>query len=151
MKWGQTFRSVLTQSRSWLKMWCLFSIKDSSASTVRHQRGFNTSAWQYSAISEATGAFHARFSKSEPPLQIKMIVTLLNECTDGAWHLQRAPCASPPLYASVFPPSLTPFRFLSLQVHADDVLTKDEQIGLLFRAKRKCEGNIRSKHKVPGE
>uniref|UniRef100_A0A8D0D6H5 Parathyroid hormone/parathyroid hormone-related peptide receptor n=1 Tax=Sander lucioperca TaxID=283035 RepID=A0A8D0D6H5_SANLU len=32
---------------------------------------------------------------------------------------------------------------------ADDVLTKDEQIGLLVRAKRKCEGNIKSKQKVP--
>lgn len=40
---------------------------------------------------------------------------------------------------------------LFLQVYADDVLTKEEQIGLLFRAKRKCEGNIKSKHKVPGE
>lgn len=30
-------------------------------------------------------------------------------------------------------------------VCADDVLTKEEQIGLLFKAKRKCEGNIRSR------
>lgn len=34
-------------------------------------------------------------------------------------------------------------------VCADDVLTKEEQIGLLFRAKRKCEGIIKAKHKVP--
>ncbi|XP_069013712.1 parathyroid hormone/parathyroid hormone-related peptide receptor [Embiotoca jacksoni] len=34
-------------------------------------------------------------------------------------------------------------------VYADDVLTKEEQIGLLFTAKRKCEGNIKGKHKVP--
>lgn len=40
---------------------------------------------------------------------------------------------------------------LFLQVCADDVLTKEEQIGLLFRAKRKCEGNIKTKHKIPGE
>ncbi|TNN67558.1 Parathyroid hormone/parathyroid hormone-related peptide receptor [Liparis tanakae] len=32
--------------------------------------------------------------------------------------------------------------------YADDVLTKDEQIGLLFRAKRKCEGNIKAKHQI---
>ncbi|XP_072297849.1 parathyroid hormone/parathyroid hormone-related peptide receptor [Eucyclogobius newberryi] len=30
-------------------------------------------------------------------------------------------------------------------VHADDVLTKEEQIGLLFKAKRKCEENILSR------
>uniref|UniRef100_A0A8C5EUP4 Parathyroid hormone/parathyroid hormone-related peptide receptor n=1 Tax=Gouania willdenowi TaxID=441366 RepID=A0A8C5EUP4_GOUWI len=30
-------------------------------------------------------------------------------------------------------------------VHADDVLTRDEQIGLLFKAKKKCEGIIKSK------
>ncbi|KAJ0012310.1 hypothetical protein NQD34_013285 [Periophthalmus magnuspinnatus] len=29
-------------------------------------------------------------------------------------------------------------------VHAYDVLTKEEQIGLLYKAKRKCEGNIKS-------
>ncbi|TWW73785.1 hypothetical protein D4764_15G0011810 [Takifugu flavidus] len=34
-------------------------------------------------------------------------------------------------------------------VCADDVLTKEEQIGLLFRAKRTCEGNIKAKHKLP--
>lgn len=39
----------------------------------------------------------------------------------------------------------------ALQVCADDVLTKEEQIGLLFRAKRKCEGIIKAKHKVPGK
>lgn len=43
------------------------------------------------------------------------------------------------------------FFFLFLQVCADDVLTKEEQIGLLFRAKRKCDGNIEAKHKVPGK
>uniref|UniRef100_A0A8C6U348 Parathyroid hormone/parathyroid hormone-related peptide receptor n=1 Tax=Neogobius melanostomus TaxID=47308 RepID=A0A8C6U348_9GOBI len=31
-------------------------------------------------------------------------------------------------------------------VYGDDVLTKEEQIGLLFKAKRKCEGNIRSRN-----
>lgn len=30
-------------------------------------------------------------------------------------------------------------------VYADDVLTKEEQIGLLFKAKRKCEGYIKSR------
>ncbi|KAM8839296.1 parathyroid hormone/parathyroid hormone-related peptide receptor isoform 2-T3 [Synchiropus picturatus] len=34
-------------------------------------------------------------------------------------------------------------------VRADDVLTKEEQIGLLFKAKRKCEAYIKSKHKFP--
>ncbi|XP_056453152.1 parathyroid hormone/parathyroid hormone-related peptide receptor-like [Gadus chalcogrammus] len=36
-----------------------------------------------------------------------------------------------------------------MQVYADDVLTKDEQIGLLFKAKRMCEGNIISKQIFP--
>ncbi|XP_029561127.1 parathyroid hormone/parathyroid hormone-related peptide receptor [Salmo trutta] len=35
-------------------------------------------------------------------------------------------------------------------VEADDVLTKEEQIGLLFKAKRKCEVAISNKHK-PGD
>lgn len=39
----------------------------------------------------------------------------------------------------------------TLQVCADDVLTKEEQISLLFRAKQKCEGIIEAKHKVPGK
>ncbi|XP_018603155.1 parathyroid hormone/parathyroid hormone-related peptide receptor [Scleropages formosus] len=34
-------------------------------------------------------------------------------------------------------------------VDADDVLTKEEQIYLLFNAKRKCERAIKSKHKIP--
>ncbi|KAM4727704.1 parathyroid hormone/parathyroid hormone-related peptide receptor isoform 2-T2 [Anableps anableps] len=34
-------------------------------------------------------------------------------------------------------------------VYADDVLTKEEQIGLLFIAKRKCEDNIKSRGKIP--
>ena len=38
-----------------------------------------------------------------------------------------------------------------LQVYADDVLTKEEQIGLLFKAKQMCEDNIKSKTKIPGE
>lgn len=38
-----------------------------------------------------------------------------------------------------------------LQVCSDDVLTKEEQIGLLFKAKRKCEDNIKVKQKIPGE
>lgn len=38
-----------------------------------------------------------------------------------------------------------------LQVYADDVLTKEEQIGLLFRAKQKCESIIKAKHKIHGE
>ncbi|KAL3055316.1 hypothetical protein OYC64_018077 [Pagothenia borchgrevinki] len=33
--------------------------------------------------------------------------------------------------------------------YADDVLTRDEQIGLLFRAKQKCEENNKSTQKVP--
>ncbi|KAL2097326.1 hypothetical protein ACEWY4_006533 [Coilia grayii] len=33
-------------------------------------------------------------------------------------------------------------------VDADDVLTKEEQIYLLFNAKRKCERAIKSKHKI---
>ncbi|KAI4896934.1 hypothetical protein NFI96_003078 [Prochilodus magdalenae] len=36
-----------------------------------------------------------------------------------------------------------------LKVEADDVLTKEEQIYLLFNAKRKCERAIKSRHKVP--
>lgn len=40
---------------------------------------------------------------------------------------------------------------LSLQVYADDVLTKEEQIGLLFRAKQKCESIIEAKQKIHGE
>ncbi|CAF98426.1 unnamed protein product [Tetraodon nigroviridis] len=40
------------------------------------------------------------------------------------------------------------FSFSSM-VCADDVLTKEEQIGLLFRAKRKCEDIIKVKHRVP--
>ncbi|KAL4646479.1 parathyroid hormone/parathyroid hormone-related peptide receptor precursor-like [Arapaima gigas] len=35
-----------------------------------------------------------------------------------------------------------------IEVNADDVLTKEEQIYLLFNAKRKCERAIKSKHKV---
>lgn len=38
-----------------------------------------------------------------------------------------------------------------MQVYADDVLTKEEQIGLLFKAKRKCEGHIKSKLNISGE
>ncbi|XP_028986571.1 parathyroid hormone/parathyroid hormone-related peptide receptor [Betta splendens] len=34
-------------------------------------------------------------------------------------------------------------------VFADDVLTKDEQIGLLLKARRKCEGNIKSGTRIP--
>lgn len=44
-----------------------------------------------------------------------------------------------------------PCYFLFLQVFADDVLTKEEQIGLLFRAKQKCENIIEAKHNIPGE
>lgn len=40
---------------------------------------------------------------------------------------------------------------LGLQVFADDVLTKEEQIGLLFRAKQKCENIIKAKHNIHGE
>ncbi|XP_075953365.1 parathyroid hormone/parathyroid hormone-related peptide receptor [Anarhichas minor] len=65
---------------------------------------------------------------------------------DAAWHLQHAPCTSLPITLQYFP-LLT--LFSNLQAYGDDVLTKDEQIGLLFRARRKCEGNIKSKHKVP--
>ncbi|RXN28423.1 parathyroid hormone parathyroid hormone-related peptide receptor [Labeo rohita] len=36
----------------------------------------------------------------------------------------------------------------SRHVDADDVLTKEEQIYLLFNAKRKCERAIKSKHKI---
>uniref|UniRef100_A0A672ZHS4 Parathyroid hormone/parathyroid hormone-related peptide receptor n=1 Tax=Sphaeramia orbicularis TaxID=375764 RepID=A0A672ZHS4_9TELE len=39
--------------------------------------------------------------------------------------------------------------FFFTQVYADDVLTKEEQILLLLKAKRKCEGYIKSKHKIP--
>lgn len=46
---------------------------------------------------------------------------------------------------------LTHCIFLFLQVCADDVLTKEEQIGLLFRARQKCEGNIKAKNRIPGE
>lgn len=41
--------------------------------------------------------------------------------------------------------------FIYLQIYADDVLTKEEQIGLLFMAKQKCERNIKSKAKIPGK
>ncbi|XP_036453155.1 parathyroid hormone/parathyroid hormone-related peptide receptor [Colossoma macropomum] len=34
-------------------------------------------------------------------------------------------------------------------VEADDVLTKEEQIYLLFNAKRKCERAIKSRHRIP--
>ncbi|XP_026231146.1 parathyroid hormone/parathyroid hormone-related peptide receptor [Anabas testudineus] len=34
-------------------------------------------------------------------------------------------------------------------VFADDVLTKEEQIGLLLKARWKCEGNIKSRPKIP--
>lgn len=68
---------------------------------------------------------------------------------DGAVCLERASGTLLPLQSF---PSWTECHFLIfLQVYADDVLTKEEQIGLLFRAKRKCEGNIKSKHKIPGE
>lgn len=40
---------------------------------------------------------------------------------------------------------------LPLQVFADDVLTKEEQIGLLFRAKQKCENIIEAKHNIHGK
>ncbi len=40
---------------------------------------------------------------------------------------------------------------VSVQVDADDVLTKDEQINILFNAKRKCERAIKSKHKITGK
>lgn len=40
---------------------------------------------------------------------------------------------------------------VSVQVDADDVLTKEEQIYLLFNAKRKCERAIKSKHKITGK
>ncbi|ROL44145.1 hypothetical protein DPX16_5339 [Anabarilius grahami] len=39
------------------------------------------------------------------------------------------------------------YGFLDI-VDADDVLTKEEQIYLLFNAKRKCERVIKSKHKI---
>lgn len=48
--------------------------------------------------------------------------------------------------------SLTFFcHSLFLQVLADDVLTKEEQIGLLFIAKQKCENIIKAKHNIHGE
>uniref|UniRef100_A0A8P4KRF4 Parathyroid hormone 1 receptor n=1 Tax=Dicentrarchus labrax TaxID=13489 RepID=A0A8P4KRF4_DICLA len=62
--------------------------------------------------------------------------------------IPHASCTSLP-FTFQYLPLLTPCHFLFLQVHADDVLTKEEQIGLLFRAKRKCEGNIKSKHRIP--
>ncbi|KAL7880937.1 hypothetical protein SRHO_G00031910 [Serrasalmus rhombeus] len=43
------------------------------------------------------------------------------------------------------------FIAFSLQVEADDVLTKEEQIYLLFNAKRKCERAIKSRHRIPGK
>lgn len=55
------------------------------------------------------------------------------------------------VYDAAFFLQKIPSFFFILQVCADDVLTKEEQIGLLFRAKRTCEGNIKAKHKVPGE
>lgn len=44
-----------------------------------------------------------------------------------------------------------PWLCVSVQVDADDVLTKEEQIYLLFNAKRKCERVIKSKHKITGK
>uniref|UniRef100_A0AAR2JLU1 Parathyroid hormone/parathyroid hormone-related peptide receptor n=1 Tax=Pygocentrus nattereri TaxID=42514 RepID=A0AAR2JLU1_PYGNA len=41
------------------------------------------------------------------------------------------------------------FIAFSLQVEADDVLTKEEQIYVLFNAKRKCERAIKSKPRIP--
>lgn len=64
---------------------------------------------------------------------------------DGAWHAQHASDTFLQYFAIIT------HHFLFLQVYADDVLTKEEQIGLLFRAKRKCEGIIKAKHKIPGE
>lgn len=46
---------------------------------------------------------------------------------------------------------VTHYNVLFLQVYTDDVLTKEEQISLLFTAKQKCEGIIKAKHKIPGE
>lgn len=40
---------------------------------------------------------------------------------------------------------------VSVQVDADDVLTKEEQMYLLINARRKCERVIKSKHKITGE
>lgn len=40
---------------------------------------------------------------------------------------------------------------LSSQVDADDVLTKKEQMSLIFKAKEKCEQTIKYKHNTPGE
>jgi len=37
---------------------------------------------------------------------------------------------------------------VSVQVDADDVLTKEEQLYVLFNAKRKCELVIKSTHKT---
>ena len=54
-------------------------------------------------------------------------------------------------YTWLFTCSPIPVSSSSTQVYADDVLTKDEQIGLLLKAKRKCEGNIISKQIFPGE
>lgn len=57
------------------------------------------------------------------------------------------------VFILVYPqhPDLSAFISVFLQVFADDVLTKEEQLGLLFKAKRKCEGNIKSKPKIHGE
>uniref|UniRef100_A0A8C2J5S6 Parathyroid hormone/parathyroid hormone-related peptide receptor n=1 Tax=Cyprinus carpio TaxID=7962 RepID=A0A8C2J5S6_CYPCA len=38
--------------------------------------------------------------------------------------------------------------YIKLDVDADDVLTKEEQINLLLKAKQKCEQAIKSKHKI---
>lgn len=57
------------------------------------------------------------------------------------------------IYSVKFLQRVTMITHLSLflQVYADDVLTKEEQIGLLFRAKQKCESIITAKHKIHGE
>lgn len=63
----------------------------------------------------------------------------------ATWHLQ---------HSDTVPQCFTILSQLFVyffQVYGDDVLTKEEQIDLLFRAKRKCEGIIKAKHRIPGE
>lgn len=47
---------------------------------------------------------------------------------------------------------LLTLKYILLQVDVDDVITKEEQIYVLFNAKRKCERAIKSKmYKVSGK
>lgn len=62
----------------------------------------------------------------------------------ATWHLQHSDTV-PQLF------TILSHLIVFFQVYGDDVLTKEEQIDLLFRAKRKCEGIIKAKHRIPGK